>query len=115
MAWWSHSHPVVWRFLNAMGTHPARSIGKACSAAPCRAEALPLCLPRQFLPAAMPLLKFLPEDTKIDFVGARYYAFALDGLLLLAAIFSIAVHGFNLGIDFTGGVLLEVKSAHVID
>ncbi|HEY1962223.1 MAG TPA: protein translocase subunit SecF [Rhizomicrobium sp.] len=63
----------------------------------------------------MPLLKFLPEDTKIDFVGARYYAFALDGLLLLAAIFSIAVHGFNLGIDFTGGVLLEVKSAHVID
>jgi preprotein translocase subunit SecF len=63
----------------------------------------------------MPLLKFLPEDTKINFVGARYYAFALDGLLLLAAIFSIAVHGFNLGIDFTGGVLLEVKSAHVID
>jgi preprotein translocase SecF subunit len=63
----------------------------------------------------MALLKFLPEDTKIDFVGARYYAFALDGLLLLAAIISIAVHGFNLGIDFTGGVLLEVKSAHVID
>ena len=63
----------------------------------------------------MPLLKFLPENTKIDFVGARYIAFAIDGLLLLASIISIAVHGFNLGIDFTGGVLLEVKSAHVID
>jgi preprotein translocase SecF subunit len=63
----------------------------------------------------MPLLKFLPENTNINFVGARYIAFAIDGLLLLASIIFIAVHGFNLGIDFTGGVLLEVKSAHEIN
>ena len=63
----------------------------------------------------MPLLRFLPEATKINFVGARYFAFALDGLLLLASIVSIAIHGFNLGIDFTGGVSLEVKSAQHID
>lgn len=63
----------------------------------------------------MPLLKFLPENTNINFVGARYFAFAIDGLLLLASILSIAVHGFNLGIDFTGGVLMEVKSAHEIN
>ncbi|MBV9572295.1 MAG: protein translocase subunit SecF [Alphaproteobacteria bacterium] len=64
----------------------------------------------------MPLLnRILPEETHINFVGARFYAFAIDGLLLLAAIISIAIHGFNLGIDFTGGVLLEVKSAHTID
>ena len=63
----------------------------------------------------MPLLRFIPEATKIDFVGARYVAFAIDGLLLLASIASILYHGFNLGIDFTGGVLLEVKSAQVID
>jgi len=63
----------------------------------------------------MPLLRFLPEATKINFVGARYVAFAIDGLLLLASIASIAIHGFNLGIDFTGGVSLEVKSAQHID
>jgi preprotein translocase SecF subunit len=63
----------------------------------------------------MPLLRFLPEATKINFVGARYVAFAIDGLLLLASILSIAIHGFNLGIDFTGGVEMEVKAAHVID
>jgi preprotein translocase subunit SecF len=31
------------------------------------------------------------------------------------ALFSIIFHGFNLGIDFTGGVLLELKSPHTID
>jgi preprotein translocase SecF subunit len=63
----------------------------------------------------MPLLRFLPEATNINFVGARYFAFAVDGLLLLASIVSIAVHGFNLGIDFTGGVEMEVQSAQTID
>jgi preprotein translocase SecF subunit len=63
----------------------------------------------------MPFLRFIPETTNVDFVGYRYYAFALDGLLMLIAIVSIAVQGFNLGIDFTGGVLLEVKAPQVID
>ena len=63
----------------------------------------------------MPFLRFIPEATNIDFVGVRYFAFAIDGLLLLISIVSIAIHGFNLGIDFTGGVKLEVKSEHVID
>lgn len=63
----------------------------------------------------MPLLRFLPEATKIDFVGVRYYAFALDGLLVLATIVSLCVHGLNLGIDFTGGVLMEVRQTHSIN
>ncbi len=36
-------------------------------------------------------------------------------MLLLISIASIAIQGFNLGIDFTGGVLVEAKAAHVID
>jgi preprotein translocase SecF subunit len=60
-------------------------------------------------------IRFLPDNTNVDFIGWRYYAFAADGLLLLIAIVSIALQGFNLGIDFSGGVLVEVKAAQTID
>ncbi len=63
----------------------------------------------------MPLLRFIPETTNVDFVKYRFWAFGIDGLLMVISIISILYQGFNLGIDFTGGVLMEVKAAQVID
>jgi preprotein translocase subunit SecF len=63
----------------------------------------------------MPLLRFIPETTNVDFVKYRFVAFAIDGLLMLVSVISIFWHGFNLSIDFTGGVLMEVQAAQVID
>ena len=63
----------------------------------------------------MRLLKLVPDQTDFDFVGVRLYAFAIDGLLVLTTLLALAILGLNLGIDFTGGVLVEVKAAQSID
>lgn len=63
----------------------------------------------------MRLLRFVPDNTNFDFIGKRYYAFALTGLLFLVTIVSLSIKGFNLGIDFKGGILLEVRAAQAFD
>ena len=63
----------------------------------------------------MRLLKLIPDNTKIDFVGARFIAFAIDGALLVIALVALLYYGLNFGIDFTGGVLVEVKGTQSID
>ena len=63
----------------------------------------------------MPLLRFIPETTNVNFVKYRFVAFAIDGLLVVVSVVSIFLHSFNFGIDFTGGELIAVKAAQVID
>ncbi len=60
-------------------------------------------------------LKFVPDDTKIDFIGQRYLAFAFTALMILGSIFLIATKGLNYGIDFTGGTLIEISTKETPD
>lgn len=46
---------------------------------------------------------------KYDFVGKRMLWFVLSALAILPGLISMAVQGFNLGIDFTGGTLMDLK------
>lgn len=46
---------------------------------------------------------------QIDFMGKRKLAALFSIFLLLASIGSLAVKGLNLGLDFTGGTLIEVE------
>ncbi len=51
---------------------------------------------------------------KFDFIGRRYWWFALSAIIMLPGIISMALQGFNLGIDFTGGTLLDLKFAQPV-
>ncbi len=51
----------------------------------------------------------------IDFVGKRIYAIIFSTILLAASVFSLATNGLKLGIDFTGGTLIEVGYKQGVD
>lgn len=46
---------------------------------------------------------------KFDIVGKRYWFFLISAILIIPGVISMALQGFNLGIDFTGGTLLDLK------
>jgi preprotein translocase subunit SecF len=57
------------------------------------------------------MIEFL-KKTNIDFMGKKYYAFTLSGIILvlgIIAIVQIARGVANLGIDFTGGTAVQIK------
>lgn len=61
------------------------------------------------------LLKIVPENTKFPFTKYRWHGVILSTLLNLAAILSMLTIGFNFGVDFKGGVTIDVASPREID
>jgi preprotein translocase subunit SecF len=55
------------------------------------------------------LLRIVPDDTKFDFMRFRRISFPISALLSLIAMFLYFFHGLNFGIDFKGGLLMEVR------
>ena len=50
-----------------------------------------------------------------DFVGYRKAGFALTIVGIIATFISLATQGLNFGIDFSGGVVMEIKTATTAD
>ena len=55
-------------------------------------------------------MRLIKEKTSIDFLGAtrRKIALSISVVLVIVSLASIFTRGLEFGIDFTGGVLLEV-------
>ncbi len=51
------------------------------------------------------------KKTGIDFMGVRRIAAALSIILVLGSVVSLGVKGLSLGLDFTGGSLVELEYA----
>ncbi len=63
----------------------------------------------------MKMFKWVTKDTNIDFLKYRKLAYAFSIVMCIISVWSIAFNGFNYGIDFSGGILIEVKNDNKIN
>ncbi len=56
-------------------------------------------------------MEFFKANTNIDFLGSRRIAMVISSVLVLGSLVLLTVKGLNLGIDFTGGTLVELQYA----
>ena len=46
---------------------------------------------------------------KFDIIGRRKVWYAISSLLIIASLFFMVTRGFNMGIDFTGGTIMDLR------
>ncbi|EGV50880.1 protein translocase subunit SecF [Candidatus Endoriftia persephone] len=60
-------------------------------------------------------MQIFNKTSKFNFMGGRKLASGLSAAVILVALVSVFARGLNLGIDFTGGTLVEVGYAQPVE
>lgn len=55
-------------------------------------------------------MELIPANTRIDFVGRSKFFVALSVAVVSLSLVLMLVRGFNLGIDFSGGTVIEIRT-----
>ena len=61
----------------------------------------------------MKLLRLIPNNTNFDFLRIKVVAFFFSLIILSGTFISLIVNNLNYGIDFKGGILLELRSKNL--
>ena len=57
----------------------------------------------------MKAIRLFPDTMNIDFLRHRIFAAIMSAIIILGSLGLIATKGLNFGIDFTGGMMIEVQ------
>jgi preprotein translocase subunit SecF len=63
----------------------------------------------------MPLFRLVPDNTRIQFMKGRIAGLVTSAILSIASIILFFDPGLNYGVDFKGGIMVEVKMAGPAD
>lgn len=63
----------------------------------------------------MKMFSWITKDTNINFMKPRVYTYTLSIAMIVMSVLLIIFKGFNYGIDFSGGILIEVATENKIN
>ena len=62
-----------------------------------------------------PMFRFVPDGTKIRFMNGRFAGLIVSAILSTASLILFFYPGLNLGLDFKGGVVLQIQTQQPAD
>ncbi len=80
-----------------------------------KANELPIAPSKSAQGLVKPLITAFPQEFNVAFIDKRRIALILSTLLVLVSIGSLAVQKLNFGIDFAGGILVEVRADQPVE
>ena len=63
----------------------------------------------------MALIRYIPIEPTIPFLEHRLWTMAVGVLIMTVSLVSFAVQGLNFGVDFRGGMLIEIRTHEPAD